>query len=415
MRKAFLSFVFCLLSLSFVALSSRGEEWGFSYSGQLLEIRDGVREVADDGSGNTSYCTNFYVRLYDDAEGVSTATNALWGRLIYDVPVKNGNFAFELRDSNGAPLTDAAWPSLQDAFAHLSGDRMTIGIRPFTDAETSEIEPRQQFVAVPYAVFAGDARGARGDLRLDGTLTTVGMAVPEAEFRQSVTHTGPVSFNESPVLPTLSLKAGVPFQAGTVATTNVLKTATLETDVLVAHNATVTLRGAAALVVTNLMVKGTVNAPTLTASDGREMSVEKVEGVSELRAAKIEFDGPVNLFDFANEVKTVKKSISGGEAWSWKDAGGTCSWTVPFVSGRTHNFFVSLSLCLTPGQAPKSASPVTVKVAGKAIAELAVTGVQGNTWLPVSAFVKSGEVVEWSGGSGWSDSTVLLTCREARY
>jgi len=354
--------------------------------------------------------TNFYVRLYDDSDGTTAnKADALWARLVTGVHVKDGNFTFEIKDSCGAVLP-ARCAKLQDAFASLTGDRLTVGVTPFLD-DYDEIRPRQQLVTVPYAASAGDARGLRGDVRLGGGLTVCNASVVSAAFERGVSHQGPVTFTMTPSLPSLTLGNDRLFVAESVETTNEFQTTTLETDFVVAREATVTVKYVGSIVATNLTVRGDVHAAALVApAVTNALTIHGDVKTSEIEAARIVMDGSVRLFEFLPDTVTIDYDNGDpGSLWEWSKNGVTGSWTLPSGSDYTHNHLVSLSLKL-----PKDGS-AEITVNGQAVATLKVKGVSGDTWVPFQTLLRPGETLSWVCSWSFGTGDVRLVARAAKF
>lgn len=405
MRKTSLSSVLCLLSFSLLVASARAEEWGFSYSGRLMEKTDGTQVVVGAGM---CFVTNFYVRLYIDADGAST--NVVWSKMIEKVPVNDGNFSFEVsgRDENGDTVS-AAFAAL----TRSQESRLTIGVTPFGRNQT-EITPRQELVTVPSAAFAGDALGMRGDATLEGCLTAGTVFVPTAAFRQGATHAGVVTFEEPVTLPSLTLPGDKSFSAKTIVATNALSAASLSTRTFRVRQAKAQLVSASSLSVgTDLAVKGAVKTPALVANESGTVTLARDVSAGTIEAAQIELNGSVNLFDFHQNIASLIYGTSEGQGRWWKDS-ESYVWKAPYDldRGYTHNVFVSLSLCVPAG------GKVLVSVGGQLAATLEISGVSGRTWLPFQTFLKPGEEIRWQGGGEWSENKggyVLLTYREVGF
>ena len=122
----------------------------FNYQGVL---RGGSGELLAAGTYNVSF------RLYTTATGGS----AVWGRTYAVLLDTNGLFNVELTDSSGSiVVTGAVLTTTVSAHATLY-----VGL---TVAGSTEIAPRQQLLAVPYALLAGDSKTASGDFTVTGTL-----------------------------------------------------------------------------------------------------------------------------------------------------------------------------------------------------------------------------------------------------
>ena len=122
----------------------------FNYQGVL---RGGSGELLAAGTYNVSF------RLYTAATGGS----AVWGRTYAVLLDTNGLFNVELTDSAGSIIvTGAVLTTTVSAHSALY-----LGL---TVSGSTEIAPRQQLLAVPYALLAGDSKTASGDFTVTGTL-----------------------------------------------------------------------------------------------------------------------------------------------------------------------------------------------------------------------------------------------------
>lgn len=122
----------------------------FNYQGVL---RGGSGELLSSGTYNVSF------RMYATATGGS----AVWGRTYAVLLDTNGLFNVELTDSAGSIVVTGAVLTATVA-AHPT---LYLGL---TVSGSTEIAPRQQLLAVPYALLAGDSKTASGDFTVTGTL-----------------------------------------------------------------------------------------------------------------------------------------------------------------------------------------------------------------------------------------------------
>ena len=142
----------CVLSAS-----AQGVPDLFNYQGVL---RGGSGELLAAGSYNVGF------KLYS----VATGGSALWGRQYAVLLDSNGLFNVSLDDGSGSELiANATLP------ATISGNEVLyLGL---TVQGSTEIAPRQQLLAVPYALRAGDVKEAASDFTVSGSLYVNGGAV----------------------------------------------------------------------------------------------------------------------------------------------------------------------------------------------------------------------------------------------
>ncbi len=135
------------------ALTANGQTvpYSFNYQGVL---RGGSGELL----GAVQKTVEF--RLYN----VAVNGTALWGRSYAVLLDTNGLFNVELSDANGSVLVANA--ALQTVIA--GNPTLYIGLKV---SGANEIAPRQQLLAVPFAIMAGDVRQTSGGLTVNGTLT----------------------------------------------------------------------------------------------------------------------------------------------------------------------------------------------------------------------------------------------------
>ena len=126
----------------------------FNYQGVL---RGGSGELLAAGTYNVSF------RLYPAATGGS----AVWGRTYAVLLDTNGLFNVELTDSAGSVVVTGAVLTA----AVSSNATLYLGL---TVSGSTEIAPRQQLLAVPYALLAGDSKTASGDFTVTGALKANG-------------------------------------------------------------------------------------------------------------------------------------------------------------------------------------------------------------------------------------------------
>ena len=129
----------------------------FNYQGVL---RGGSGELLAAGTYNVSF------RLYTAATGGS----AVWGRSYAVLLDTNGLFNVELTDAAGSVVVTGAVLTA----AVSSNATLYLGL---TVSGSTEIAPRQQLLAVPYALLAGDAKNASGDFTVAGSLKANGGGV----------------------------------------------------------------------------------------------------------------------------------------------------------------------------------------------------------------------------------------------
>ena len=147
------------------ALAAGGQTvpYSFNYQGVL---RGGSGELL----GTVPKTVEF--RLYNQAVNGSV----LWGRSYAVLLDTNGLFNVELSDEAGSVLVANA--KLQTVIAGNSA--LYLGLKV---SGANEIAPRQQLLAVPFAMMAGDVKQTSGGLTVNGTLTvtnTVKVNAPAA-------------------------------------------------------------------------------------------------------------------------------------------------------------------------------------------------------------------------------------------
>jgi len=374
----------------FTVSSLRAEEWGIAYSGQLLLTENGVKSPVV-YRGATNFAANVYIRLYDESEGVVTEKGkALWGRKI-SVNTRNAMFSCELKDSAGTKLT-AQYETLQEAFAHLAGDRVTVGVTPFEDTN-DEISPRQSLASVPFAVNAGDALGTVGDVTVGGTLTIGAAKVPSASFGGPVTHDGETTFRSSTTLRELALGDSSPLTAGTLVAGSGVAVSAAETGKLTAENVEMTVKDVASASFSNLTVSGAVEANRLQAID-KKLTVTRSVTASTVKADALVLGGTFDFFKWKNDIVTIE---NGTGVTEWHGAPGAGDWTVPTLAdGFDGDIFVSVSF--------RVIGPLVVSIDGAAVATLNASGAnfggdEDGTWMPFQAFLARGQKISWSGSA----------------
>ena len=146
-----------LLLACVLSASAQGVPDLFNYQGVL---RGGSGELLAAGSYNVGF------KLYS----VATGGSALWGRQYAVLLDSNGLFNVSLDDGSGSELiANATLP------ATISGNEVLyLGL---TVQGSTEIAPRQQLLAVPYALRAGDVKEAASDFTVSGSLYVNGGAV----------------------------------------------------------------------------------------------------------------------------------------------------------------------------------------------------------------------------------------------
>jgi len=387
-----------LFTIHFSLFTARAEEWGFSFSGQLLQVVDQQKTVVQkDGSKN--YAATIYVRLYDDSEATATLkSQAIWGRCI-DVHVKNGTFSCELKDSagDGQPLAGTAHVRLQDAFAALGGSVVTVGVTPFDD-KNAEISPRQRLAAVPFAVNAGDALGTVGDVTIPGTLKTGAFkAAADVTFGGTVSHAGNATFRSDPRMPRLSLGDSESLKVKTMTVGEDMEVKRVEAGTLTTGEAAVKVGKLAGGSVSNLVVAGAVTADALKPV-GQTLETSGNVSVRDLVVKDFVLGGGMDMFQWAAEPTKLERADE--EAFGYYTGSAANGyWTA------TCNCLMSLSFRLE--------NSVTVKLSTKD-GEIEAGTIQasgsGSGWFPFQVFLRSGQVISWTGGS-----EILVVYREFRY
>jgi len=394
-----LSSILCLLSLS-LALVAHGEEWGFSFSGTILETKDDGTKTPALYNGSSNYTANVYIRLYDESSG-EDADKPLWGRQI-TVHTRNGAFTCELRDSSGVQLSDATYQHLQDAFAHLSGDSVSVGVTPFKDTSGGEITPRQTLVAVPTAVNAGDALGTVGDVTVDGKLTVGAARVPQADFKGSVTHGGSVTFQSPTTLRSLTLDDSATFKVSSLAVGKDVSVAEVQADVLKAAdlNAEVANVGSAAF--TNLTLTGSAEANALKSGNGA-LNVAGDASALKLNCMQLVMGGSIDFFKWGGFQYLTKSSEPSSESkYHGSEANG--DWTVP-IDFSGGDVFISLSFRYSGTAAYTEDCGTTISIGEQdsvsptKVAKLSASSLPDgeSVWLPFQAFLRRGQKISWSG------------------
>jgi len=390
---------FCILhSALFTASSLRAEEWGFSFSGQLLQVVDRQKTVARH-AGSTNYAATIYVRLYDDSEGAATGkAQAIWGRRI-DVHVKNGTFSCELRDSagDGQQLANTAHARLQDAFAHLGGSVVTVGVTPFDD-RNAEISPRQRLAAVPFAVNAGDALGTVGDVTIPGTLRTGALKAADVTFGGTVSHAGNVTFQTDPMLPRLTLGDSEPLKVETMAVSGEVAVKRVEADTLKTGEAKVKVSKLTDGSVSGLAVSNAVTVGTLEPV-GKTLETTGDMAVRDLAVRDFVVGGGMDLFKWADKPVELGPSTAESKGY-YTGNGANGHWTA------TCNCLISLSI--------KTTGTATITLTTKNGGTVTVGTIQASGWFPFQVFLRKDQRISWSGGSeGEKDFRAVY--REFRY
>jgi len=396
-----LSSIFCLLSLP-LALVAHAEEWGFSFSGTILETKDDGTKTPALYNGSSNYTANVYIRLYDESSG-EDADKPLWGRQI-TVHTRNGAFTCELRDSSGVQLGDATYQHLQDAFAHLSGDSVSVGVTPFKDTSGGEITPRQTLVAVPMAVNAGDALGTVGDVTVDGKLTVGAVRVPQADFKGSVTHGGSVTFQSPTTLRSLTLDDTAAFKVSSLAVGKDVSVAEVETDVLKAADLNAAVANVGSASFTNLTLTGSAEANALKSGNGA-LNVAGDASALKLNCMQLVMGGEIDFFKWGKIHSLAQSSDPSSESRYHGDANNG-DWTVPsdFGEGDT---FVSLSFCYSRTSAYAEGCGTTISIgehdsdSPAKVAKLSASSLPDgeSVWLPFQAFLRRGQKISWTGNA----------------
>jgi len=112
-----------------------------------------------------------------------TGGTAIWGHKYAVMLDDDGLFNVELRDDAGTPLSDSTETNKLPA-AIATDSALYLGL---TVEGSDEIQPRQQLLAVPFALMAGDVKTATGDFEVQGELTA----------RDGVNVTGGITATES--------------------------------------------------------------------------------------------------------------------------------------------------------------------------------------------------------------------------
>jgi len=390
MRITPLSFVFCILSFLSFAPGAHAEEWGIAFSGKILMAQDGAKQPAVFG-GSANYTTNVFIRLYDSTDGAAQPKGrALWGRRI-TVNTRDGLFSCELRDSNGTKL-NAAYERLQDAFAHLSGGTMLVGVTPFNDGN-DEISPRQTLVAAPYAVHAGDALGTVGDVAVNGSVTVGSVRAPFADFNGPVVHERTVTFDSATTLRSLSLDDSTPFAATRLAVGKDVDVSTARAGDMTAGGLSANVAYVATVVASNLTLNGSARVQDLTACE-EALTVEGDVLAGRLNCKDLVLGGSFDFFKWGDVVVLTNGEMSSKSYYSGTAKEG--EWQVPASKGEDGmggDLIVSLSF-----KVPTSGVVTEISVDGTTVAKLSCSGsANGSVWLPFQAFLRRGQKISWTG------------------
>lgn len=389
------SFVFCLVSL-ISALCVRAEEWGIAFTGQILEVVNGEKSPAV-RDGKTDYEAVVYIRLYDESEGESTAkTDALWGRAI-TVRTKNAVFSCELKDSAGPNVGGTKYASLQDALAHVAGDRVTVGVTPFSDAN-AEIAPRQTLATAPVAAAAGDALGTVGDVTVGGTLTVGAGRIPRASFAGPVTHDADVTFETVPTLPELALGESTTLTAKMLATKGTVVVETIEAGQVTASNVTASVKKLGAPAFEDLAVTGATEVYDVQgASD--TVVLEGITRTDKITATQFVLGGSFRFFKWG-AVKELTGPGAVGEKSYWTGTAQDGYWTVPTTAeGMDGDIFVSISFKIASG-GNCTVSVTDTDGSSMTVSKLSYSAASGNDyWMPVQTFLLRGQKISWKGSA----------------
>ena len=141
---------------TFLSASADSGILAFAYQGLL-------RDAQGNALSERSHSIEF--RIYDQA----TSGVPYWGRRHSVTLDDEGNFAVEISDAAGEAIADVPGTGLAEVLARDSAVTLYIGLA--VDGETAEISPRQKILAVPAAMYAADARNAKGDMEVDGAVT----------------------------------------------------------------------------------------------------------------------------------------------------------------------------------------------------------------------------------------------------
>jgi len=379
-----------------LAPCARAEEWGIAFTGQILEVVNGEKSPAV-RSGKTDYEAVVYVRLYDESEGEAAAkTDALWGRAI-TVRTKNAVFSCELKDSAGLDVGGTKYASLQDALAHVAGDRVTVGVTPFSDTN-AEITPRQTLATAPVAAAAGDALGTVGDVTVGGTLTVGAGRISNASFAGPVTHDADVTFETAPILSELSLGDSTTLSAKTLATKGTVAVETLEAGQVTASNVTASVKKLGTPAFGDLTVTGATEVyDAKGASDA--VVLEGTTKTDKITAMKFVLGGSFRFFKWG-DVTILTGPGKEGEKGYWSGTTQSGYWTVPSTAeGMDGDIFASVSFKIASG------GTCTVNVtdtdgSSVTVAELACSAASGNSyWMPVQTFLLRGQKISWTGSA----------------
>jgi len=401
MRKSSLSSVFCLLSCLSL-FTARGGEPGFAFSGRLLETSDSTSAVVK-LDGKTSYAADLYLRLYDDSEGEKTEkSEALWGRCVR-VNVQDGNFSCDLCDSAGTPIAGLPCERLADAFARLSGTKLSVGVTPFDDANT-EITPRQTLTSAPFAVCAHDALGSAGDLAVPGTVNATGFSAESAAFAGTVNHEGTVTLASRLTLPKLVMDDTRTLTLSTLDAASAGVTNATASDVAVG-TAKAAVGDVGELVAADLAFAGNTRIGMLSPPEGSdELVVDGAVGTKAIEVTDIEVGSPLALFKWEPAFYTLKAASTSSESSGYYNYEGQNGW---WSAPTDKPVFVSLSFNVS------DSSGITVKVDEIEIANLSLSGGVAPAWMSVQVFLNKKQKISWSGAK--HPDGVLMTCREFSY
>jgi len=165
----------------------------FGYQGVLRDEKGNL--LADGQSAVTITFT-----LYD---GPDDGAAALWGRKMTVAIDTNGLFNAELADASGNS-TVASPNKLEDVIRSAEAVSKPLYVGLLVLNSSGEIRPRQKLISVPMAAYAQDVSQAKGDLKVNGTLTAdTGLSTPskltaaylDVTEKTVSTFAGPVNLN----------------------------------------------------------------------------------------------------------------------------------------------------------------------------------------------------------------------------